>query len=132
MPSKGLLASRLKNTPYVVVLCNSNPTIYGGRFSKFGFVAVFRTGNDGRIDENISVSYKWDFAKKRLISKKRIITNPVKNCDAISKDKENLLERFGNIIIILIIMIRIIIRIYAVVYSLSKTSCKISGNVTLF
>ena len=114
--------------------CGSNSTTYGGRKAKFAFVAVFRTENDAGIDENIFASYKWDFTKKRLISKKRIITNPVKNCDAISKDKENLLERFGNIIIILIIMImiRIIIRIYAVVYSLSKTSCKIAGNVTLF
>jgi len=37
------------------------PTTYGGRESKFGFVAVFRTENELSIVENISVDCKGDF-----------------------------------------------------------------------
>ena len=36
------------------------PTTYGGRESKFGFVAVFRTENELGIVENISVDCKGD------------------------------------------------------------------------
>ena len=39
-------------------LCKT--TIYGGRNSRFGFVAVFRAENEVGNDENISIGYKGE------------------------------------------------------------------------
>ena len=55
------LIQRSKIPPYLVVLRGNNSTTYGGQFCDFGFVAVFRSGNDAGIDENISVGYKGKF-----------------------------------------------------------------------
>ena len=37
------------------------PTTYGGQKLKFGFLAVFRAGNEVGIDRSISVGYKGEF-----------------------------------------------------------------------
>lgn len=55
------LMQRSKIPPYVVVMHQGVLTTYGGRKSKFGFAAIFRTGNDAGIDENISVGCKGKF-----------------------------------------------------------------------
>ncbi|MBQ5656118.1 MAG: hypothetical protein IIV14_01625, partial [Bacteroidaceae bacterium] len=57
---KSNLFQRIKKPPYIVVSHAIAPTTYGGRESKFGFVAVFRTENELGIVENISVDCKGD------------------------------------------------------------------------
>ena len=49
-----------KIPPYVVVLHRGISTTYGGRESRFSFVAVFGAGNEVGINENISVGYKGE------------------------------------------------------------------------
>lgn len=56
------LIQRSKIPPYVVVLHRGVLTTYGGRKSKFGFVAVFGAKNEVGIDENISVGYKCELS----------------------------------------------------------------------
>ena len=50
--------SRVINTTICCGSACTETAVYGGWFSRFGFVAVFSDGNDVGIDENISVGYK--------------------------------------------------------------------------
>ena len=57
---KAILFQRLKIPPYVVVLRRSKSTTYGGRKSRFGFVAVFGATNEVGIDVRLPVGYKCE------------------------------------------------------------------------
>ena len=54
--------SGVKNTTICCGFVCVKTAAHGGRFSRFGFVAVFRTGNEVGSDESFSTSYKGEFS----------------------------------------------------------------------
>lgn len=52
--------SRVKNTTICCGSVRAETAAYGGRFSRFSFVAVFSAVNEVGIDKNISVGYKGE------------------------------------------------------------------------
>ena len=58
---KSKLFQGIKTPPYVVDSCGIAPTTYGGQKLKFGFPAVFKTENEGRIDKSFPVLCKRKF-----------------------------------------------------------------------
>lgn len=63
MPCGSETISRRKNTTICCGFIKTETAAYGGRFSCFSFVAVFSTGNEVGIDENVSVGYKGKFVQ---------------------------------------------------------------------
>lgn len=61
MPCGGETISRDKSTTICCGFIATETAVYGGCFSRFGFAAVFRGGNEVGIDENISIGYKGEF-----------------------------------------------------------------------
>lgn len=71
MPCGSETILRVKNTTICCGFVEIETAAYGGWFSRFGFVAVFRAGNEVGIDENISVGYKaesmWTFLSAKAL-----------------------------------------------------------------
>ena len=83
--------------PYVVVSRGNDSTTYGGHESSFGFVAVFRTTNEGRIDIHISVGHKGKF---RVWSKYSLIkTTPYFAVAAKLQQQQNISCNFAASVI---------------------------------